>query len=136
MNAMYRDLGLLLMRVGFGGVILTAHGWSKLAGFSEKMHAFGDPLGLGSPATLALAVFAEFFCAFAVVIGLGTRIAAIPLVATMGTAAFIVHAPDPFQKSELALLYFVAFAALILTGGGRFSVDSLLEKLRLKRASS
>ena len=108
--------------------MLYAHGWPKLASFSEKSGGFPDPLGIGSPASLTLAVFAEVLCALALMLGLFTRAAAIPLLITMLVAAFIVHGDDPFQKKEFALLYAIPFLALILTGAGTYSVDSKLKK--------
>lgn len=126
--------GLLLLRVGAGGLMAGAHGLDKLLTFTEKAASFGDPLGVGSTASLALAVFAEFFCAIAVALGLFTRFAAVPLVITMGVAAFIVHADDPFSKKELALLYGIPFLALVLTGPGDYSLDRLLRR-RSKRRS-
>lgn len=122
------SIGLLILRVFVGGFMLYAHGWSKLASFSEKSGGFPDPLGIGSPASLTLAVFAEVLCALALMLGLFTRAAAIPLLITMLVAAFIVHGDDPFQKKEFALLYAIPFLALILTGAGTYSVDSKLKK--------
>lgn len=58
-----------------------------------------------------------------VVIGFGTRLAALPLVFTMGIAAFVVHGSDPWAKKELAVLYGAVFLVLFFTGAGRFSVD-------------
>lgn len=122
------SIGLLILRVFVGGFMLYAHGWPKLASFSEKSGGFPDPLGIGSPASLTLAVFAEVLCALALMLGLFTRAAAIPLLITMLVAAFIVHGDDPFQKKEFALLYAIPFLALILTGAGTYSVDSKLKK--------
>jgi len=126
------DLGLLILRVGMGGLMLT-HGWGKLVGFSQMMNRFPDPLGVGSPVSLALAVFAEVFCAFALTIGLGTKLVAFPLVVTMFVAGFIVHGNDPWSKTEFTLLYLIPFLSLMMTGAGRFSVDSVLVKFRLKQ---
>lgn len=123
-DAMWTSLGLLVLRVGFGGMLLAGHGWEKLTHFSEIARHFPDPLGLGSSAfSLALVTFAEFFCALAVVLGAMTRIAAVPVVITMAVAAFVVHAADPWAKVEFALLYGVPFLALVCTGAGQFSVD-------------
>lgn len=104
-------------------MMVAAHGWGKLTNFSEKSSQFADPLGVGSETSLALAIFAEVFCAVAVAIGLFTRVAAIPLVITMFVAAFAIHIDDPFQKKEFALLYAIPFLALMFTGAGRFSID-------------
>lgn len=118
-----RDIGLLVCRVVFGGLMLLQHGYSKLTGFSEKAGSFPDPIGVGSEMSLAMAVSAEFFCAALVVVGLATRIAAIPLIITMAVAAFYIHGADPLADKELALLYGTAFLTLLLSGPGRLSLD-------------
>lgn len=120
-----RDVGLLLLRLGAGGMMMV-HGWGKLSRFNEMASKFPDPLGIGSPASLTLAVFSEFFCALAIVLGFATRLAALPLIVTMIVAAFVIHGDDPFAKKELALLYLVAFAALAGTGAGKLSLDAKL----------
>lgn len=120
------NIGLLVLRVGFGSFMFFGHGWDKLMNFSVKSAQFPDLLGLGGSVSLALAVFAEFFCALAVIAGLGTRLSALPLMATMFVAAFVAHAADPFQRKELALLYLVGFTAVFLLGAGSFSLDGML----------
>ena len=120
------SLGLLLLRVAIGGMMLAGHGWGKLTSFVDRYPTFPDPLGIGSPLSMALATGAEAFCALAVVVGWATRWAAVPLMVTMLVAAFIVHEADPWAKKELALLYFFPFAALFLAGAGRYSLDGYL----------
>ncbi len=118
------DLGLLVLRVMSGSMMLFAHGWGKLMSYPEKVSSWANPIGLGSEVTLTLAVFAEFFCSLAIIFGVGTRLAAIPLLCTMLVAALIVHADDPWQKQEFALLYATIFLGLIFAGAGRLSIDS------------
>lgn len=127
-----RDLGLLILRVSSGGTMLLGHGMGKLTTFSERAASFPDPIGIGSTASLSLAVFGEVVCALLVALGLGTRLAAVPAAITMLVAAFVIHGADPFAKKELALLYAAPFVTLILTGGGRFSLDHLLFSRRGK----
>lgn len=135
MNATCRDfaasLGLLVLRLGMGGYMAAAHGWGKaqmvMAG---KYDQFADPLELGNKMSLIGAAMAEFVCSVLVVLGLFTRVAAVPLVFTMGVAAFIVHRNDPWAgpppSKEPALMYLAAFLTLILTGPGRFSLDAAI----------
>ena len=123
-KAKLRDVGLLVVRVGAGGMMLIAHGVPKLAKFGDDPLRFADPLGIGVHATLGLAVFSEALCALALVVGLLTRLAAIPLVVTMAVAAFVVHAGDPFGERELALVYALPFVLLVFTGPGRYSLDA------------
>jgi putative oxidoreductase len=127
-NQIVTSLGLLLLRLSVGGMMLVSHGWGKLINFWEKASVFPDPLGVGSMMSLSLAVFAEVFCSIAIIMGLATRFVAIPLIITMFIAVFIVHADDPWQKKEFALLYLVPFLTLIFTGAGRFSLDSVIKK--------
>ena len=118
-----KDLGLLFLRLSFGGGMFFAHGWPKLIGFSEKMQQFPDPIGLGSPFSLALAVFGEAVCAVAVMIGFKTKIFAVPTFITMAVAFFVIHSGDPWSAKELAFVYGCGFAAMIFLGSGRFSLD-------------
>jgi putative oxidoreductase len=119
------DLGLLALRIASGGFMLYGHGWDKFMNFSTKAPDFPSVMGLGGKFSLALATGAEFFAAALVLLGICTRWATLPLIATMGVAGFIIHGSDPWQKKELALIYLVMFIALFFTGGGKYSLDRL-----------
>lgn len=125
---------LLLLRVAVGGTMLLAHGWGKLLAFGERADTFPDPLGVGNPLSMALAVFAEVFCSLLVVLGLATRLALLPLIVTMLVALLIVHGADPWARKELAFMYLVPFVALLLAGPGPWSLDALI-LTRLRRSS-
>ncbi|HAD97241.1 MAG TPA: DoxX family protein [Cryomorphaceae bacterium] len=118
------DFGKLLLRITFGGIMIT-HGWPKaLKLVSDWGHIeFADPMGIGATASLILAVFAELVCAVLVVIGYKTRLATIPLIITMVIAAFVIHAKDPFGNKEMAILYLGAYLAIALLGPGKWSAD-------------
>ena len=116
-------IGLLLLRVFLGGFMLAAHGWGKMMKFGKLSSKFPDPLGVGSAFSLSLTIFAEVFCALLLIVGLFTRVAAVPLLITMLVAAFVIHGGDPWKKKEFALLYAVPFLTLVFTGAGRYSLD-------------
>ncbi len=117
------SLASLTLRLILGGSMLLAHGLPKLQNFSSIAEQFPDPIGLGSTFALGLTVFAEFFCSGLLILGLATRLASIPLAITMAVAAFLIHAADPFQKKELALLYLSGYLALVFLGSGKISLD-------------
>lgn len=129
-RALGLDLGLFVLRVSLGLMMVFGHGVPKIGRLGADPVKFGDPLGLGAELSLILAIGAEAFCGALVVLGLGTRLAVIPLVFTMLVAAFVVHAADPFQKQEFALLYAIPFFSLLFTGPGRFSLDHLILQRR------
>lgn len=118
----FASAGLLLLRVGIGCLMLV-HGVAKIQGFGEMSAAFPDPIGLGSKLSLIMAIGAEVGCSILLIVGLGTRLAAIPLAFTMLVALFIVHSADPWQAKELAATFLLVYVSLILTGPGRFSLD-------------
>lgn len=124
----YLDLWILLLRVLAACFMLT-HGLPKfyklIAGGAIE---FRDPIGLGPELSLILTVFAEAVCSSFILIGLGTRIAVIPLIIAMSVIAFIVHGDDPFGKKELPLLYLFTFITLFILGSGKYSVDYLVGK--------
>ena len=72
-------LGLLLLRLGAGGLLLYGHGWAKLMHYSQRAAHFPDPLGIGSPRSLMLVIFAEVLCSVMVMLGFATRFACVPL---------------------------------------------------------
>jgi len=121
-----KNIGLLALRLGAGGLLIYGHGLGKFLTFSESAATFADPIGLGPWWSFALVVFAEFFCSIGLVLGLATRLAAIPIIIFTLVAAFVQHAADPFGKKELALLYLVPAVTLLLTGAGRYSLDALI----------
>lgn len=115
--------------------MLVCHGWGKLLAFPEKYASFPDPLGVSPAISMALAVGAEVFCSLAIILGIATRAASVPLIITMLVAAFVIHADDPWQKKEFAIMYLIPFTTLLLTGGGRYSVDEKLA-VRANKAES
>lgn len=119
----------LLLRFVFGGAMMY-HGYGKLVGFGGMKDTFMNFLGLGSSISLALVVFAEFFCALFLVLGLFTRFATIALIICMAVAFFMAHKGVIFGEhgGEMALLYLGAFTTLLLIGPGKISVDSMIGK--------
>ena len=118
---------LLIVRVVFG-VMLMNHGIDKWANYQELSAVFPDPLGIGSPLSLGLAIFGELACSMAFIIGFLYRLAKIPMIFTMCVAFFIVHADDPFAVKELAFVFLVVFVLMYIVGPGKFAVDRWISK--------
>ncbi len=132
-RTIFNDISLLIIRLGFSGAMLT-HGWPKLQRLIDgSILPFKDPLGIGSQPSLILAVIGEVVAPFLLIIGLKTRLSAIPAVATMAVALFMVHWDDAFKKQELALLYLLAFLVLLIAGGGKYSLDGLISSNKTGR---
>jgi putative oxidoreductase len=122
------SVALLFLRIIVGTFMIT-HGYGKmLMLFGEGPVQFIDPLGVGVTTSLALVVFAEVLCSVFLIVGVGTRLASIPLLFTMFMAGFIVHGSDPFSVRELALFFGSTYVFFLITGPGKYSIDQLLFK--------
>ena len=119
---------LLVLRLGAGFAMLVNHGFDKLTHFSQTAARFADPFGIGSTTSLAMVVFAEFFCAAFIILGLFTRLATIPLIIAMSVALFSAHKGDFFGRGELAGVFLACFITLLFAGPGKVSLDRLIAK--------
>ena len=119
------DIALLITRIGIA-LLMLSHGVPKISGLFQSPVRFMDFLGLGPAVSLSLALFAEVVCSVFVLLGLGTRLAVIPLSITMLIAAFHVHISDPFAKQEMSLHFLLVYVVLFIMGSGRYSLDHLL----------
>lgn len=120
-----KDFGLLVFRLIIGFFMLS-HGWQKLTNYDTMLQQFPPLLGLSSSVGLSLIIFAEFFCSIALILGLFTRLATIPLIIGMSVAAFVAHSGQPFIARELPLLYLSMYVVLLLTGPGKIALDTIL----------
>lgn len=118
----YNNFALLILRIGFGGFLMT-HGIPKIERLFESPIKFTDPFGIGDTTTLILTIIGEVVAPIFIIIGYKTKLAAIPSAITMAVAAFVIHANDDLGTKEHALLFLIAFIAIFLAGPGKYSVD-------------
>ena len=136
------DTAMLVLRL-FLGLVFFPHGMQKVfgwfggSGFSASMDMFTSKAGF--PAALAfLAIMAESLGAAALLAGFFTRIAALGIGVNMIVCALGNHVKNGFfmnwmgtQKGEgfeYHLLVVAISAALIISGGGKWSLDGLIER--------
>jgi putative oxidoreductase len=126
-------LGPTLARITVGLVFVTT-GWGKLHSIPDVTSFFTD-LGIPAPGFNArLTAGTEFFGGLLVLLGLGTRLASLPLAFTMVIA--IVTAKRATIDGPTALVgleewsYLVLLLWIALAGAGRLSLDALIARLR------
>ena len=121
------SFALLLLRLSLGGLMIP-NGYEKLMNFAVKSRGGADPFHIGGPAAMSLTIFAEFFCATFILLGLMTRFACIPLIISTSVSVFYSHHGQVFGSGEYAALYLFGYAALFFTGAGKISMDRLIGK--------
>jgi len=134
------DTSALILRVLLG-IVFLPHGLQKVFGlfggygFTGTMGFFTGTLGI--PALFAfLAIAAEFLGSLGLITGLFTRIAALGIGVMISVAALMLHVQNGFfmnwfgnQKGEgfeYHLLAAAIAAALVIKGGGKWSLDGVL----------
>lgn len=121
------NAAMLSLRVATGALMMK-HGYDKLVHFAEYKIKFMNFMGIGQAASLSLTIFAEFFCALFIIIGLFTRLFVIPLIVVMCVALFKVHNADFMGQGEMATLYLAGYLVLLFVGPGRVSIDAMIGK--------
>ena len=122
------SFALLLLRLGFGGLVAINYGWQKLSHFNSFIAKWKSTIGLSPAIELSLVTFAEFFCAIFVVLGLFTRLAVIPLIITMVVIVFKVNGAKYAGNAAFPLVLLIGFIALLFTGPGKVSLDRFVGK--------
>ena len=121
------NAAMLVLRIATGALMMK-HGYDKLVHFAEYKIKFMNFMGIGQAASLSLTIFAEFFCALFIIIGLFTRLFVIPLIVVMCVALFKVHNADFMGQGEIATLYLAGYLVLLFVGPGRVSIDAMIGK--------
>jgi len=115
------------------GVVFIAHGYQKVFVFGHAGVAQGFA-GMGVPApglTSAFVAAIELLGGLALILGIGTRIAAILLACDMLGAIILVHGRNGFflpTGAEFAFTLLGSLAALAIAGPGRASVDGIIDR--------
>ena len=136
-----RDTGALIGRVALGA-LLVPHGFQHALGLLGG-YGFSGTLGwmtntLGFPAPLAvLAIVTEFLAPFALILGLGGRVAAVGIVGLM-VGALSTHVPNGFfmnwfgslpagsEGFEYHLVVIGLASVVVLNGSGALSLDRFI----------
>ncbi|MDF3059528.1 MAG: hypothetical protein K0R17_3743 [Rariglobus sp.] len=128
----WSDAGLLVMRVGIGGLFMIVHGFPKLAGGPAKWESVGKAVGylgvdFGHTAWGFAAAVAETLGGLLLVLGWGHRPAALALFVTMAVASIWKYFPEilgGWSAAAHPITMAVVCLGLLLTGPGKYSLDA------------
>jgi putative oxidoreductase len=111
------DSGLLALRIGVG-IIFIYTGWLKVSNLDMTVGFFAT---MGFSAFWAyLVAFVELLGGIAVLLGIWTSFAALPLAVIMVVVSFLLRS-DLNMMMTPVILFFSAIA-LALAGGGKYSL--------------
>lgn len=129
-----------IARLALGVVMLPhalqkAFGWFGGYGFSGTYQGFTQRMHIPGPVAL-LAIVTEIVATFALIFGVGSRLAAAGIILVMLGAMFAIHAPYGFfmnwsgeqagEGFEYHLLAIALGLVVLSAGGGALSLDRVL----------
>lgn len=130
----YKDLGILLIRLGIGLGFMLVHGWPKISGGTELWVKLGVAMGgLGihfAPVFWGfMSAITEFGGGVLLTLGLFTRVVVFFMAVNMIVAIsqHLLHL-DPWAKVIYPIEMLSVFLGLLFIGAGKFSLDNLLFK--------
>jgi putative oxidoreductase len=126
-----RPAALLLGRLGIGLVFLST-GWGKVHSI-PKVTAYFESLHIPAPGFQAVLVgWSELVCGAALVLGLLTRLAVVPLAVSMIVAILTAKLADLHGLFDLVgfeeFTYLVVLVMIAVLGPGTWSTDHALFK--------
>jgi len=129
-NGRAYDLGLLVLRLGFGLGFIWYHGWPKIVGGPERWAGIGGAMGnygitFGQQYWGLAAGLAESVGALLIVLGLFFRPMAAVLAFVMLTAT-VNHITTGQGTPAHSFKNIWVFAGLAVMGAGRYSLDRML----------
>ena len=122
---------LLGFRVMIAFAMIRTHGLKKITDFEGTVNHIPDPFGMGGLASAYIAIIVNVVLAAFVGLGFFTRLSAIGILSLTLSGFFLVHFQDPWPVKDVPLMYSIAYALLVMTGPGSYSIDNWLSK-RLK----
>ncbi|MEN8229616.1 MAG: DoxX family protein [Bacteroidota bacterium] len=126
-----RDIPLLLFRLilALGFYEPAMMKVKNLGGVAEWFGSMNYPLPMVSA---SISMVTEVAGVILLILGLGSRVIALPMMFIMVIATFTVHISNGFAAGdngfEIPLYYFLMLFALVVYGSGNLSVDSLIGK--------
>ncbi len=135
----YRDIGLLILRIGIGGMMIF-HGAPKMLGGPESWEGTGKAMAVIGIKFLPvmwgfLASFAEFAGGILIIFGLFFRTMSFMIFFTMLIASLRGLARgNGLRGAAHAIEMGIVFLSLIFIGPGKYSLDEMLKKRKNKAA--
>ena len=127
----WESLALLLLRCGLA-LVFVCHGYPKLFGSTERFVESFQTLGL--PAYVVyIAGGIELFGGAALALGLFTRVAGLLLLFDMAAALWKYNLNEGIyavREYELPLILGLASLVVAATGGGQFTLDRRIRRMR------
>ncbi|RKU02064.1 LysR family transcriptional regulator [Burkholderia sp. Nafp2/4-1b] len=122
------DLGLLFLRVSASLLLIVVHGLPKVIHYTSEAAAIEDPFHLGRTLSILFAIFAELVCPIFMIVGLWTRVAALPVMIVTIVALVFVHPDWSLRDGQFAWMLLILFGTVAIAGAGRYALPNVVRR--------
>ncbi|MBQ5395482.1 MAG: DoxX family protein [Alistipes sp.] len=121
------ELAILFLRIFIGGVMLL-HMVGKLQDYDNVVLDFYSLLSMSQATSFALTIIFEGLFAVMIIMGVGTRLAALMMCVVsaiaLGEALVVSELSD--ASSKLQFIYFGIYLTLLISGGGKYALSEII----------
>jgi putative oxidoreductase len=126
MAANSTDLGLLFLRVCASVLVLIVHGLPKVEHYRREAAVIEDPFHFGKKLTIGFAIVAEVICPVLMIVGIATRLSALPIMVVSAIALLRVHPEWKLDQAQFAWMLLILFGTIAIAGPGRYALGAML----------
>lgn len=125
----FMDRAILFLRL-FVGVLIALHIIDKLQTYNFVLTGYPALLFESSWATFVIFTTLEALFAVMIIVGFGTRFAAFIMAMGMFVEIFLIFSTLGWLGVERQILYIGIYVTLVMSGSGRYGVESYLDRRR------
>ena len=125
----FMDRAILFLRL-FVGTLIVLHIIDKLQAYNFVLTGYPALLFESSWATFVIFTLLEALFAFMIIVGYGTRFAAFVMALGMFVEIFIIYPSLGWLGVERQILYIGIYVTLVVSGSGRYGLESYLDRKR------
>lgn len=122
------NTSMLLFRASASLELMIVHGFKKLGIGTAETEKIPNPLHLPDAFNNVFAISANIFFPFCILLGLCTRLAALPVLAVTLTGYFVLHWNDAPLIKDTPGIYSLVFLLILVLGPGKYSIDNYIYK--------
>jgi putative oxidoreductase len=109
-------------------LVLVVHGLPKAMHYASQAAAIEDPFHLGRTVSIVFAIFAEVICPPLMILGIATRLAALPILIVTVVALGFVHRGWSLADGQFAWMLLILFGTIAIAGPGQIRFGGKAER--------
>lgn len=126
MGSSFNNAALLIFRIFLSIELFRVHGLKKFRLENGEKEHVPNPLHLPEKLNGMMATLSDTVAPFLIILGIGTRLAALPVIGVTAIGYFVVHRKDSPEVRDVPYMYTLCYLLILALGAGTYSIDNYL----------